>query len=180
VTRAQARSALIVITLIWGVSITAVKGLLGYAAPLTSVAVRFGLAGLVLVPALRGLKRPELRGGLLIGLVFGLGVMFQNLGLAHTTASRSAFIVALSALLTPALGALILGHKPSGIVVARLLRRDVGGIPADGAGRIARRSESRRPAHDSRRGALCGADRRGGTLCHGLRHPATAWASSCS
>jgi drug/metabolite transporter (DMT)-like permease len=121
VTRAQARSALIVITLIWGVSITAVKGLLGYAAPLTSVAVRFGLAGLVLVPALRGLKRPELRGGLLIGLVFGLGVMFQNLGLAHTTASRSAFIVALSALLTPALGALILGHKPSGIVVARLL-----------------------------------------------------------
>ena len=68
-TRAQARSALIVITLIWGVSITAVKGLLGYAAPLTSVAVRFGLAGLVLVPALRGLKRPELRGGLLIGLI---------------------------------------------------------------------------------------------------------------
>jgi drug/metabolite transporter (DMT)-like permease len=121
VTRAQARSALIAITLIWGVSITAVKGLLAYATPLTSVAVRFGIAGLVLLPALRGLKRPELRGGLLIGLVFGLGVMFQNLGLAHTTASRSAFIVALSALLTPALGALILGHRPSGFVVARLL-----------------------------------------------------------
>ena len=120
-TRAQARSALIIVTLIWGVSITAVKGLLGYASPLTSVAIRFGLAGLVLVPALRGLTRAELRGGLLIGVVFGLGVAFQNLGLAQTTASRSAFIVALSALLTPALGALILGHKPSGIVVARLL-----------------------------------------------------------
>ena len=120
-TRAQARSALIAITLIWGVSITAVKGLLAYAAPLTSVAVRFGLAALILVPALRGLKRMELRGGLLIGVVFGLGVAFQNLGLAQTTASRSAFIVALSALLTPALGALILGHKPPRIVVARLL-----------------------------------------------------------
>ena len=125
-TRAQARTALIVVTLIWGVSIAAVKGLLGYAAPLTSVAVRFGLAGLVLVPALRGITRSELRGGLVIGLIFGAGVAFQNLGLASTTASRSAFIVALSALLTPVLGALILGHKPSGILVARLLVAMVG------------------------------------------------------
>lgn len=120
-TRGQARWALIVITLIWGVSIAAVKGLLAYAAPLTSVAVRFGLAGLVLVPALRGATRAELKGGLVIGLVFGLGVAFQNLGLAETTASRSAFIVALSALLTPALGAILLGHRPSGVVVLRLV-----------------------------------------------------------
>ena len=125
-TRAQARTALIVITLIWGVSIAAVKGLLGYAAPLTSVAVRFGLAGLVLLPALRGLTRAEARGGLVIGTVFGIGVAFQNLGLAETTASRSAFIVALSALLTPVLGALILRHKPSGVLVVRLLIAMVG------------------------------------------------------
>ncbi len=120
-TRAQARTALIVITLLWGVSIAAVKGLLGYVTPLTSVAVRFGLAGLVLLPALRGLTRTELRGGLVIGVVFGIGVAFQNLGLAQTTASRSAFIVALSALLTPVLSALVLGHKPSAKLVARLL-----------------------------------------------------------
>ena len=125
-TRAQARIALIAITLIWGVSITAVKGLLGYATPLTSVAVRFGLAGLVLLPALRGLTRTELRGGLVIGTVFGVGVAFQNLGLAQTTASRSAFIVALSALLTPVLGALILRHKPSAVLVVRLLIAMVG------------------------------------------------------
>lgn len=120
-TRAQARMALMAITLIWGVSITAVKGLLDYATPLTSVAVRFGLAALVLVPALRGLTRAELRGGLIIGVVFGVGVAFQNLGLAETTASRSAFIVALSALLTPALGAILLGHRPSAVVVVRLV-----------------------------------------------------------
>ena len=120
-TRAQARTALIIVTLIWGVSIAAVKGLLGYATPLTSVAIRFGLAGLVLVPALRGLTRAEFRGGLIIGVVFGIGVAFQNLGLAQTTASRSAYIVALSTLLTPVLSALILGHKPSSRLVVRLL-----------------------------------------------------------
>ncbi len=120
-TRAQARLALIAITLMWGVSITAVKGLLGYATPLTSVAVRFGLAALVLVPALRGLTKAELRGGLVVGVVFGLGVTFQNLGLAETTASRSAFIVALSALLTPVLGAILLGHRPSAVLVVRLV-----------------------------------------------------------
>jgi drug/metabolite transporter (DMT)-like permease len=121
VTRPQARIALIIITLIWGVSIAAVKGLLDFASPLTSVAVRFGLAGLVLVPALWGITKAELRGGLVIGVVFGLGVAFQNIGLAETTASRSAFIVALSALLTPALGALLLGHRPSPVVVLRLV-----------------------------------------------------------
>lgn len=126
-THRQARAALVVITLLWGVSITAVKGLLGHATPMLAVGVRFGLAGLLLLPFLKGLTAAERRGGTIIGLVFAAGVVFQNLGLNLTTASRSAFIVALSALLTPAVGALVLRHRVAPAILVRIVAA-IGGV----------------------------------------------------
>jgi len=41
---------------------------------------------------LRGMTREEVRQGLLLGLIGGLGLMLQADGLAHTTASTSAFL----------------------------------------------------------------------------------------
>ena len=112
---------LVLTTIIWGVSIAAVKGLLQHVTPMLAVAVRFGLAGLLLVPLLGGITRRDVRGGLWIGLLFGAGVAFQNLGLAITTPSRNAFIVSLSALLTPAVAALALRHKVPLQLVVRIL-----------------------------------------------------------
>lgn len=126
-THPQARAALVLVTLLWGVSITAVKGLLAHASPMTAVGVRFGLAALLLLPFLRGLTRAERHGGTVIGLLFAAGVVFQNLGLAETTASRSAFIVALSALLTPAVGALVLRHRVPVSIITRIVLA-VGGV----------------------------------------------------
>lgn len=112
---------LVATTIIWGVSITAVKALLLHVTPMLAVAVRFGLAGLLLMPLLGGVTRREIRAGLWIGLLFGAGVAFQNLGLAITTPSRNAFIVSLSALLTPAVAALALRHQVPGQLIGRIL-----------------------------------------------------------
>jgi drug/metabolite transporter (DMT)-like permease len=117
-THRQATAALITITLIWGISITAVKALLDHVSPLAGVAVRFGVAALILSPMLRGLRREEFRAGLRIGIIFAFGVALQNTGLASTSASRQAFLLALAAVLTPAAGAIALRHRtPVGVLM---------------------------------------------------------------
>lgn len=120
-TRRQATLALMVITLLWGLNITAVKALYEHASPLVAVAVRYLIAGLVLAPSLRGLRRDEARAGLLIGIVFALGAILQNHGLAQTTASRQAFLLSLSAVVTPGFAAAALGHRVDRGVVLRIV-----------------------------------------------------------
>jgi drug/metabolite transporter (DMT)-like permease len=120
-THRRAVLLLVITTIIWGVSITAVKALMLHVTPMLAVAVRFGLAGLVLTATLGGLTRKEIRAGLWIGLLFAAGVAFQNRGLAITTPSRNAFIISLSALLTPALAALVLQHRVAGGLVIRIV-----------------------------------------------------------
>jgi drug/metabolite transporter (DMT)-like permease len=117
----QATIALVVITVIWGLSITAVKAIYGFASPLAAVALRFGLASLILAPTLRALTREELGAGLRIGAIFSIGVLLQNLGLEITTASRQAFLLSLAALLTPAVAMAFLRQPSRRDVVVRIL-----------------------------------------------------------
>ena len=62
-TRRQATLTLVVITLLWGMNITAVKVLFEHASPMVSLAIRYLIAGLILAPSLRGLQRREVRAG---------------------------------------------------------------------------------------------------------------------
>lgn len=120
-THRRAIFLLVLTTIIWGLSITVVKALMLHVTPMLAVAVRFGLAGVLLIPLLGGLTGREIKAGLWIGLLFAAGVAFQNLGLAITTPSRNAFIVSLSALLTPAVAALALSHRVPAPLVLRLV-----------------------------------------------------------
>ncbi len=120
-THRQATASLIAITLIWGFAFTAIKALFRDMSPLLGVGVRFAIAALLLAPLLRGLTRREVVAGLIIGSLFAGGVAFQNVGLDITTPSRSAFIISLSALLTPAVGAALLRHPVPPAVLGRLL-----------------------------------------------------------
>lgn len=120
-THRQATLALVVTTVLWGVTFPAIKAVFLDMSPLLSVTARFGIAGLILATTLRRASRREIEAGLVIGALFAIGVAFQNVGLEITTPSRSAFIVALSAVLTPAVGAAVLGHRVDAGVVARLL-----------------------------------------------------------
>lgn len=90
---------------IWGATFPVVKGALQDADPWTFLALRFGLAAALLVPALRGrsssgrgLGRAFVCGGALFS-----GYVLQTWGLVSTTPARSAFITALSVVLVPLL-----------------------------------------------------------------------------
>jgi len=123
VTRRQADLALLVATAMWGTSFVAVKSALASATPFAFLAIRFGLAALLLAPGTRFTPPPrgrELAGGLLLGALVAVGFISVTLGLVITTPSRSAFIVAISSVLAPVIGFVVLGQRPGWFTAAAL------------------------------------------------------------
>ncbi len=122
-TRRQADLTLLVATAMWGTSFVAVKSALASATPFAFLAIRFGLAALLLAPGTRFTPPPrgrELAGGLLLGALVAVGFISVTLGLVITTPSRSAFIVAISSVLAPVIGFVVLGQRPGWFTAAAL------------------------------------------------------------
>jgi drug/metabolite transporter (DMT)-like permease len=119
----QADALLLAATGVWGVSFVAVKATLAYTTPLALVALRFGLAALVLAPGTAFVPRPsprELGGGLLLAALIAIGFATQHEGLVYTTPSRSAFLVAVSSVLAPPIAFVALGQRTRWLTVVAL------------------------------------------------------------
>jgi drug/metabolite transporter (DMT)-like permease len=103
--------------LVWGATFVLVKSALDDASPLLFNFLRMLLAAAALALVnrrhLRGLNRTHLRDGALIGLFLALGYELQTVGLARTTAAKSAFITGLVVIFVPAL-TLLPGLRPQG------------------------------------------------------------------
>jgi len=102
-TRTKAEAFLVVVTAIWGCTFVVVKGALADASPLPFLAVRFMLAGLLLLAILgRGqVDRRTILPGSILGLFLFAGYLFQTWGLIYTTPSKSAFLTGFSVILVP-------------------------------------------------------------------------------
>jgi drug/metabolite transporter (DMT)-like permease len=102
-TRTKAEALLVVVTAIWGCTFVVVKGALADASPLPFLAVRFVLAGLLLLAVLgRGqVERGTIFPGSMLGLFLFAGYLFQTWGLIYTTPSKSAFLTGFSVILVP-------------------------------------------------------------------------------
>ena len=83
-TRTKAEAFLVVVTAIWGCTFVVVKGALADASPLPFLAVRFILAGLLLLAILgRGqVDRETILPGFILGLFLFGGYLSSDLGLA--------------------------------------------------------------------------------------------------
>src|SRR3989442_1804257 len=128
-TRRRADLTLLLATAMWGTSFVAVKTGLAYATPLAFLAVRFGIAALLLAPGTRFTPLPrgrELWGGLLLGALVAVGFVSVTFGLLVTTPSRSAFIVAISSVLAPVIGFVVLSQRPGWLAAAALALAGVG------------------------------------------------------
>jgi drug/metabolite transporter (DMT)-like permease len=124
----HAEAALVLVTLLWGLSFPlvslwqgAAKGCPGgpFLAGVTLIALRMALAtAFVLLLAPRQLTRATRREhavGVAVGLVFGAGFALQTWALAFTTPARSAFFTSLCCAWTPLLG-LLLFRLPVGLL----------------------------------------------------------------
>jgi drug/metabolite transporter (DMT)-like permease len=72
---------------------------------------RFAIALLVLLPLWRGMRRDELRWGLLLGALLFIAFWLQTEGLARTSSNRNAFVTGLNVLVVPLLAMLALGRR---------------------------------------------------------------------
>ena len=93
--------ALLGTVLLWGSSFTAIKVTVSVINPLTYVWLRaliafLGLTPYVLYVSRRSSIKAWVKGGLITGAVFALGLLFQGWGTKYTTASNSAFITGLN------------------------------------------------------------------------------------
>lgn len=108
--------ALIVITMVWGVTFVVVHTAMRYSGPLFFVGLRFVTAALlgmlVFHRAMAGLKRREIGAGIAIGASMCLGYGLQTYGLQTISSSKSAFITALYVPLVPLLQWLVLRRPP--------------------------------------------------------------------
>ena len=125
-THRRAALGLILVCLVWGASFTVVKGALTGITPMLFVGIRFAVAILLIAPMLRGTTRAEFRAGVLLGLLFWCGFVFQTLGILHTTPSRSAFITALSVPLVPVVAWAAVRQRPHLAILAGILCASAG------------------------------------------------------
>lgn len=99
-------------TMVWGSTFVLIKDLLDRVPTLDFLAVRFLIAGVVmLLVAPRALARLSAEGrrrGLVLGGLYGAAQILQTAGLAHTAASVSGFVTGLYVVATPLLAALLL------------------------------------------------------------------------
>jgi drug/metabolite transporter (DMT)-like permease len=109
--------ALSLCSALWGSTFFMSKDLVGRHDPLTLLAIRFGLAGLLMwlirPGCLRGLSRRLWAHAVLLGAIYGAAQIPHYYGLRFTSASTAGFVIGTYVVLTPALAYLLLGVRSS-------------------------------------------------------------------
>jgi drug/metabolite transporter (DMT)-like permease len=117
-----ATAALLAVTASWGSTFFMIKDLLERMPTLDFLAVRFTIAGLVMVAlahrSVLALPRETLRRAVVVGAIYGVAQILQTAGLAHTAASVSGFITGMYVVCTPLLAAALLGTRITGLTWA--------------------------------------------------------------
>ena len=94
--RLRADLALVICALIWGATFVVIKDALADMSVITYIAVRFGIAAVLMAMiyrrAVRTLTLREVWAGAQIGIFMFAGYMFQITGLRWTTPSKAAFV----------------------------------------------------------------------------------------
>ena len=117
--------ALITVALIWGVGFIASKAALVTITPLWVMTFRFlGSGVLLLILFLKRVRRLDKRTvlmGMVVGSFMFTGMVFQTIGLDHTTASNQAFLIPSYVVLVPFVSWMMTRVKPRALDVAAAL-----------------------------------------------------------
>lgn len=113
---------LVAVTAVWGWTFVLVKDAISQYPTLPFLGIRFILAALVMVIAVRRLPtRAVLRVGIPIGLALAAGYLLQTVGLQTTSAGNAGLITGLFVVFTPLLEGLLGTHVPRRTFVAAVV-----------------------------------------------------------
>lgn len=110
---ASAEWLLLAVALVWGTSYGVAKLALEHYPVFGVLAVRFILAGLCLLPALRAIRWQAWRAGLPMGGILLAILLCETWALQYTSASNAAFLISLCLVLTPLAEWLLYGQRPA-------------------------------------------------------------------
>ena len=112
----KAELSLLLLAFFWGVTFPLVKIALNFCSPFLFLAIRFGLATLIIwlvyFKRISLVDKAALKAGIILGIFLFLGYAFQTVGLKYTAASKSAFITGLFVIMVPPLSVLLVREKP--------------------------------------------------------------------
>jgi drug/metabolite transporter (DMT)-like permease len=118
--RMLAEFALLVVALIWGATFVVVQNAIKFLPPLTFNAIRFFIAGIVILiiylvqeKGKISISLKQLLPGILLGSCLFIGYSFQTIGLIYTTPSKAGFITGLSVIMVPLLTFMFYKNKPA-------------------------------------------------------------------
>ncbi len=108
----------VIATMIWGGSFVVMKDVVGVLQPAWLLGIRFTLAGLILLAALRrrvatGFCLRTLGAGMLLGVFDFSAFLTQTVGLQHTTPGINAFLTATYCVIVPFVWWIIARRRPS-------------------------------------------------------------------
>jgi drug/metabolite transporter (DMT)-like permease len=108
--------ALVLVTVVWGVTFVQVKDAVAIYPLFAFLALRFAIASLALFPLAftRSRRSSWKRGavaGMLLGLLLAGAYAFQTVGLVHTTVSSAGFVTGLYVVVTPLLALVLLRRR---------------------------------------------------------------------
>ncbi|WP_035902861.1 DMT family transporter [Knoellia subterranea] len=114
---------LLAVTAVWGSTFFLIRDLVEHVPSADFLAVRFGIAAVLMFAVFRrqtlALTRRELTLGAALGVLYAVAQLLQTVGLETTAASVSGFLTGTYIVLTPVLGALLLrDHVPRAAWVA--------------------------------------------------------------
>ncbi len=117
---------LFIVTLLWSGTFVVVKEALSDSSSMLFIAVRFSIAGVLLIPYLIYSKarfiKQEFLPGFLLGLILFLGFATQTVGLQFTTATKSGFLTGTSVVMIPIIQTILKKRKPTkGAVIGSLM-----------------------------------------------------------
>lgn len=128
--RGLAIGGLLLVTIIWGGGFVASDMALESMLPFQIMTVRFLLAavlmGLMSMGSLKGIRKEELRAGILMGIALFAAFSLQIIGLQYTTPSKNAFLTALNVVIVPFIAFLILKKRIPGKVLLGAVMSVVG------------------------------------------------------
>ncbi|HEV7172906.1 DMT family transporter [Pedococcus sp.] len=106
---------LVSVTAVWGSTFFLIHDLVAHVPSADFLAVRFGIAAVVMAAVFRrqtlALTRRQVLVGVALGALYGLAQLLQTIGLEHTDASVSGFVTGTYVVLTPVLGAVLLRDR---------------------------------------------------------------------